>query len=118
MKVTRIHADAAGVSHFDDIDIPLAAAGEIGRLSQLQPGAGVIFRETDDTYDYAWHPAPRKQWLVLLDGEISIETGDGVTRRFAGGDVLLLEDTTGRGHQTRQLSAGTRRSLFIPIPSN
>jgi uncharacterized cupin superfamily protein len=116
MKATRIYADAAGISHFADIDVPLKTAGAIGRLSEVQPGVGVVFRETEPTYDYDWHQAPRKQWIVLLDGEIAIETGDGEKRTFRGGDVLLVEDTHGRGHKTKQLSAGIRHSLFIPIP--
>lgn len=117
MKVTRIYADEEGVSHFADFDVALQSGGEIGRLSSPLPGYGVIFRETESSYDYDWHRPPRKQWIVLLDGEISIETGDGATRTFRGGDVLLVEDLHGRGHKTRQTSPGTRRSLFIPIPT-
>lgn len=116
MKVTRIYADAQGTSHFAGFDVPLKSAGDIGRLSEAQPGNAVIFRETEPTYDYDWHQPPRKQWIVLLDGEISIETGDGEVRAFRGGDVLLVEDTHGRGHKTKQLSPGVRRSLFIPVP--
>lgn len=116
MKITSISATAEGVTFFRDLEIPLESAGAIGRLSETRPGVGVIFRETDDTYDYDWHPAPRNQWLFLLDGEIEIETGDGATRRFRGGDVLLLQDAgSPRGHRTRQLSAGVRRSVFIPL---
>lgn len=116
MNATRIHADADGVTRFEDITIPLHDAGDIGRLSADLPAGAVVFRETDDTYDYDWHPAPRRQWIVLLDGRIEVETGDGEIREFGSGDILLLEDTQGRGHRTRQLSAGVRRSLFIPIP--
>lgn len=115
MKATRIFADVQGVSHFADFDVPLESAGEIGRLSAPQPGNGVVFRETEASYDYDWHQPPRKQWIVLLDGSISIEVGDGETRTFYGGDVLLVEDMHGRGHKTRQLNEGIRRSLFIPI---
>ncbi len=115
MNATRIYADANGTSHFADVAVPLQDAGPIGRLSATQPGSGVIFRETDATYDYDWHQAPRRQWIVLLDGAISIETGDGEIRTFRGGDILLVEDTHGAGHRTRQLNAGPRRSLFIPI---
>lgn len=115
MKATRIHADADGVSHFEDLEIPVSPAGEIGRLSAPLPGGPVMFRETDDTYDYDWHQAPRRQWLVLLDGRIEIQTGDGEARTFQGGDVLLLEDTRGGGHRTRQISAGVRRSLFVAL---
>jgi hypothetical protein len=115
VNATRIHADADGVTRFEDIAIPLNDAGEIGRLSADLPADAVVFRETDASYDYDWHPAPRKQWIILLDGRISIETGDGEVREFGGGDILLVEDTQGRGHRTKQLSAGVRRSLFIPI---
>jgi uncharacterized cupin superfamily protein len=75
----------------------------------------VVFRETGADYDYDWHPAPARQFVVLLDGEIEIEVGNGEIRRFTGGEVLLLEDTTGRGHRTRNVGAVPRRSLFIPL---
>lgn len=117
MTATRIYSDDQGVTHFGQVEVPLHNGGPIGRISELLPAGGIIFRETDDTYDFDWHPAPRRQWLVMLDGRIVIETGDGEVREFAGGDVLLLEDTSGRGHRTRQLSSGVRRSLFIPLPS-
>ncbi len=115
MKITRIHADEAGVTRFDDLDVPLSDAGEIGRLSEDWPARAVVFRENDPGYDFDWHPAPRRQLVILLDGEIEIEVGDGEVRRFKGGDVLLLEDTEGRGHRTRNVKAARRRSLFVAL---
>ena len=115
MKVTRIRADPSGVTRFDDIEIPLEDAGAIGRLSQPMAAESVVFRETGADYDYDWHPAPARQLVVLLDGEIEIEVGSGDVRRFAGGEVLLLEDTAGRGHRTRNVGAVPRRSLFVPL---
>ncbi len=117
MHVTRVYADADGESHFDDIDIPLAESGPIGSMSQCMPAHGVIFRENEPGYDFDWHCAPRRQYIVLLDGAIELTVSDGETRRFAGGDVLLVEDTTGKGHQTRHTRPQRRRSLFIPLDS-
>jgi hypothetical protein len=115
VKITRVYADAEGVSHFDEVEVPLADAGEIGRLSDEWPALGLVFRENDPDYDYDWHPAPRRQLIALLDGEIEIEVGDGEIRRFSGGDLLLVEDTEGRGHRTRTVDGRARRSLFIPL---
>jgi hypothetical protein len=115
-RVTRVWADEAGTTHFDELQIPLVDAGAIGSLSEPWPAGGVIFRANDPDYDYDWHPAPRRQLVVLLDGEIEIEVGDGETRRFRGGDVLLIEDTTGRGHRTRTVDSRPRRSLFVALP--
>ncbi|MFA9479745.1 hypothetical protein ACERK3_15770 [Phycisphaerales bacterium AB-hyl4] len=115
MKVTRIYGDAQGQSHFEDIHVALEDAGPIGRLSQPQPLRSVIFRENDPGYDYDWHTAPRRQYIVLLDGEIEIEVSTGEKRRFAGGDILLVEDVTGKGHRTRHTKPHRRRSLFLPL---
>lgn len=115
MKVTRVYSDRSGESHFGDMEIALRDAGEIGRLSEAYPVHGVIFRENDPDYDYDWHRAPRRQFIVLLDGAIEIEVSSGERRRFGGGDVLLVEDTTGRGHRTRTVDGRSRRSLFLPI---
>lgn len=121
MQVTQIYADDNGESHFAVVDIPLADGGTLGFMSQRLPAAGVIFRENEPGYDFDWHHAPRRQYIVLLDGEIEIEieieitVSAGETRRFAGGDVLLVEDTTGKGHCTRHTRSQRRRSLFIPL---
>ncbi len=114
-KVTRVYADADGESHFDELEIPLRDAGEIGRLSDERPVRSVIFRENDADYDYDWHNAPQKQYIVLLDGEIEIEVSDGERRKFAGGDILLVEDISGKGHRTRTVDNRPRRSIFVTI---
>jgi uncharacterized cupin superfamily protein len=70
---------------------------------------------TPPEYDFDWHPAPQRQYIVLLDGEIEITVADGEARRFRGGDVLLVEDTKGRGHRTRTVDKRPRRSIFITL---
>lgn len=52
---------------------------------------------------------------MLLDGAIEIETSDGSRCIFWGGEVLLMEDTPGRGHRTRNAEARERRSVFIVL---
>ncbi|MDZ4859690.1 MAG: hypothetical protein SGI88_11975 [Candidatus Hydrogenedentes bacterium] len=115
MKITRVYADELGESHFDDAEIKLEDAGTIGRLSKPIPATAVIFRENEPGYDYDWHVAPRRQFIVLLDGTIEIEASDGARRIFRGGEILLMEDVTGRGHRTRNVEQRERRSLFIAI---
>jgi hypothetical protein len=115
-KVTRVYSDSVGDSHFEDIEIPLSEAGSIGRLSETFPANGVIFREVEQSYDWNFHNAPQKQYIILLDGEIEIETSLGEKRIFKAGEVLLVEDTTGKGHKTRNLQPIKRKSIFITLP--
>lgn len=115
MKLTRIYAGADGESHFGDFELELKDAGDIGRLTPLQAATGIIFRETSGDYDYAWHNAPRRQYVVILEGEVDFTVSDGETRRFGGGDAVLLEDTTGKGHYSRAVNGQARKSIFITL---
>ena len=115
MKITRIYSDPLGESRFGELDIGLGDSGPIGRLSERFPVTSIIFRENDAGYDYDWHNAPERQYIVLLDGEIEIEVGDGEKRVFRGGDVLFVEDVDGRGHRTRVTNNGPRRSVFVTL---
>lgn len=116
MKITRLHTDADGHSRFEDLTLQLEDAGELGWLSEIQEATGTIFRRNDRDYELDWHPAPQRQYIVMLDGEIEIETSLGEKRRFRGGEVLLVEDTWGRGHRTRSVDGQERRSIFITLP--
>lgn len=114
--VTRVYSDSNGDTRFEDISIPLKDAGEIGKLSEGLPAKSIIFREVEAAYDYNFHNAPQKQYLILIDGGIEIETTLGEKRQFKTGDVLLLEDTDGKGHRTKNLEQKKRRSVFITVP--
>ena len=113
MKVTRVFADVQGETHFADQDVPLVNAGPIGNLSVPIPATSVVFRINEAGYDFDWQVAPQRQIVVLLDGAIDLEVSDGQRRRLNTGEILLLEDTTGKGHRTRNVEPRERRSLFI-----
>src|SRR5690554_8236768 len=114
-KITRVYADERGESRFKDLELPLEEAGEIGFLSEKIPAKEVIFRKVKPSYDYDFHTAPQRQFIILLDGEIEIETSLGEKRTFNGGDILLMEDTEGKGHKTRNLQNIERKSDFIAL---
>jgi len=116
-SVTRIYSDSEGNSHFEDIEIQLTDAGSVGKLSAGLAAKEIIFRQVEPSYDWDFHTAPQKQYIILLDGEIEIETSLGDKRTFKGREVLLVEDTTGKGHKTKNLQSVKRKSIFITLPS-
>lgn len=63
-----------GDSYFKDFYIPLKDVGNIGYLSEGETVINLIFREVKSTYDYDFHTAARRQYIILLDGGIEIET--------------------------------------------
>jgi uncharacterized cupin superfamily protein len=47
-----------------------------------------------------WHPAPQRQFVIILSGSLEIGFEDGSKKVFGAGDARLVEDTTGKGHTT------------------
>ena len=116
MKVTRIYTGDDGESHFEDLDVDMNSDGHGGVISTAVPVKSVMFRQTTGDYNLDFHNAPRRQYVVNLTGSVEIETGLGETRRLGPGDILLAEDTTGRGHISRAVDGQARNCLFIPLP--
>ena len=115
MKIVRVYTGSDGESHFEDVEVGLSDDGFLGRMSKLVPAKGVIFREVGGDYSLDFHNAPRRQYVVNLTGSVELEVGDGTKRVLGPGDVLLAEDTTGRGHISRNVRGEPRRCLFIPL---
>ena len=112
-KITRLYTGSDGESHFEEIEVPLKDMGERGRRSELIEVTGIIFMETDGNYFLDWHNVPHQQFSIQLEGHLEIEVGDGTRRRFGPGDVLLAEDTTGRGHISRAVNNIPRKNIFV-----
>jgi quercetin dioxygenase-like cupin family protein len=67
------------------------------------------------TYDLDWHPAPRRQYIINLDAGVQITAGDGESRVIGAGEVILVEDTTGKGHLSKAVSSAVRHCIFVPV---
>src|SRR5438067_12008062 len=115
MKIHRLFADRNGESHFETVEIPLTESSRAGRLSARLPATGSSFREVQPDYDLDWHPAPRRQYIINLDAGVQITASDGDARRIGAGEVLLVEDTHGKGHLSQPLDGKLRNCIFVTL---
>ena len=115
MRVHNLYTDAGGQSHFRDIEIEWAEEGRAGKLSKRLPATGIIFREVQPDYDLDWHPAPRRQYIINLDAGVKITASDGEARIIGAGEVILVEDTHGKGHLSQAIAGKMRHSIFVAI---
>lgn len=118
VSYTRIESTADGASRFTVGEVELSgrvvAAGVPAMLvGALPSAAGVTFLRSDG-FDSAPHPAPARQWVIMLHGVIEVTTTDGEARRFGPGDLLLAADTEGEGHRTQAVGVPPFEALFIP----
>jgi hypothetical protein len=114
MRIHNLYTDANGQSHFRDIEIEWVEERRGSKLSKRLPATGIIFRQTRADNDLDWHCAPRRQYIVNLDAGVKLTASDGESRVIGAGEVILVEDTTGKGHLSQGLGK-LRHSLFIPL---
>jgi hypothetical protein len=86
MRIHNLYVDDKGETHFRDIEVEWKHEGRGGKTSATFPATGV-----------------------------SIQASDGETRIIGAGEVLLVEDTTGKGHFSKAVNDKMRHSIFVPI---
>src|SRR5262252_1275105 len=104
MRIHNLYEDAAGESHFRDIEVEWKQEGPGGKMSARFPATGIIFRETAGSYDLDWHRAPRRQYIINLDAAVELTASDGESRVIGAGEVILVEDVSGKGHLSKAVA--------------
>src|SRR5436190_21613021 len=115
MRIHNLYTDANGQSHFRDIEVEWVEESSAGKLSKRLPATGIIFRQVQPDYDLDWHPAPRRQYIINLDAGVQITASDGESRKIGAGEVILVEDTSGKGHLSKALDGRLRHCIFVTL---
>jgi quercetin dioxygenase-like cupin family protein len=115
MRIHNLYADEQGESHFRDIEVEWVEEAHGGRLSPSASARAVTFRQVPATYDQDWHTAPRRQYIINLDAANRMTASDGETRVIGPGEVVLVEDTTGRGHRSQAVEGKTRHCIWVAL---
>ena len=124
VTITRIFTGPDGLSHAEDIDLNLNARGATDMLkatgaefSVRPPTPGANPRNTSATGANApeWHTGPARQFVITLAGSSEVEVSGGVHVAASAGHINLIEDTTGKGHITRNFGPEDRIALTIPL---
>jgi hypothetical protein len=109
---TRLFTDDEGESRFEDLAIELTQQLSVSGTDALPIAP---FLSSEGTFwvggSVTWkgdalHPAPRRYIIVMVQGEVQVTTSRGEARRFPVGSVVLVEDTTGKGHSTKIIEEG------------
>lgn len=90
------------ISHPEDFDWPERNGTRTERLGATN--TQFFLREEGPVGPF--HNASQRQYMFYLTAQVEIGLGDGSTVMLEPGDVLLAEDTTGRGHSSRVVKSG------------
>ena len=109
MGTFRLYSGDDGQSHIETIDLDQAPDWK-----SAQATTTISFSEAPAGRFSDWHMAPRRQFVVILSGQLEIGLGDGSKHVFGPGDARLVEDTTGQGHTTA--THGDQACVTCTIP--
>ena len=122
LSYARLYEDADGVSHFDDGELQLSLenyappANPIAVHALQNPGTATFVLLPKGAFE-DWHPAPRRQFAVIMRGVVEVTAGDNEKRQVGPGMIVLLEDTTGKGHRTRVVGDEDSLTLMVSVGS-
>lgn len=124
VTITRIYTGADGLAHAEDIDLKLDSRGVSEMLKATgaefsvrapTPGASQQNTAASAANDPGWHTGPARQFVITLSGSSEVEVSGGVHVLAGPGHINLIEDTTGKGHITRNFGTEDRIALTIPL---
>ena len=109
--LVRIYTGYDGQSHFEDLSLP---ESDVQRIP-TKAGEDLVFRRSAPNRPVEWHNPTRRQYLIVVKGQMEVSVADGSVRQFQPGDVLIAEDMTGQGHLTKDVG-GPYTSVSMGIP--
>jgi quercetin dioxygenase-like cupin family protein len=116
-----MYSDSNGESHFEDVDVALqetdfAPPARPFLASSFGPAARYGFISQPVGWIGNWHPSPYRLIAFVLSGIAEATVSDGEIRTFKPGDVLLHEDTTGKGHFSRNAGSTDMTAAMVQLP--
>jgi len=121
MDYFRLYTDTAGETHFQDLapafaPVTYAPPAPPFLASAFAPAREYAFLRIPAGWQGDWHPVPRRQMQIFLTGELEAQASDGEIRRVSPGTVVLVEDTTGKGHVSRVVSSDDVTIAAVALP--
>ena len=118
IKIIRLYSDKNGTSHFQIKRVP--TGNKIIPIlniftTNVFPADGYIISTFNNHFFWDWHIPPQGgQYLdVILKGRERIDASDGTSKILNAGDILLLEDNSGKGHRAYGLSDGMELTIKL-----
>ena len=110
IMMTRIYTGPDGQSHAEEIEMKVTSGA-----SEMMKATGVQFSSRPPAPASDWHTGPRRQFVITLSGRGELEVAGGQKVAVGAGHINLIEDTTGKGHITRNLGPDNRVVITIPL---
>ena len=116
IKVMRLYSASDGPALADTFELKLtpSAAYSFAEQSEAFKASGIQFLRLPRGKVQDWHNPAHRQYILVLKGKCEVEIAGGKKLLMTPGQIVLLEDVTGKGHITR--SIGSEDLLMAAVP--
>jgi hypothetical protein len=108
--IVRLHRDDKGESHLTRLNLPSGVLRDIATTSMS------INDTTQRAPSHGYQPAPQRQLVIVLRGEMMIGSSDGALERIGPGDALWEEDQGSKGHSFEDVGDEPMMVVIVGIP--
>jgi hypothetical protein len=107
--ITRLFTGPDGQTHAEETEAVFTSSG----ILKLKEVTGAELHHMSPSSAADWHRGPRRQYVITLSGTGEMEIAGGQKIPVGPGHISLIEDTTGKGHITRNFE--DRLTLQLPL---
>ena len=107
--ITRLYTGPDGQTHAEETEAVFTAGGVL----KLMDVTGAELHRMSPSSAADFHRGPRRQYVITISGTGEMEIAGGQKIPMEPGHISLIEDTTGKGHITRNFE--DRLTLQLPL---
>ncbi len=115
MKIVRMYSGGDNRSHLEEIPLALKPSRLGGSTPEIESVRGRPYMAVNTSATPDFHPAPRRQYLVVVEGKIDAIVGDGSRMTLVAGDILFADDLVGEGHIVRMNGCDRWVAFIVPL---
>ena len=117
VTITRIYTGSDGETHAEEITGNLKSDPSRNGIEFSDPikVTSLVFARTSPGWVRDWHQETYRQYLITLSGQGEFEISGGHKVSLAPGSIVLVEDSTGKGHISRTFGTEDRIALNIRL---
>lgn len=116
VTVMRLYSASDGPALADTFELKLtpSATYAFAEQSKAFKASGIQFLRLPRGKVQDWHNPTHRQYILVLKGKCEVEIAGGKKLLMTPGQIVLLEDVTGKGHITH--SIGSEDLLMAAVP--
>ena len=120
MKFVRLSVAPDGETRFQNDELAMDEAdyrppAPLLFVSRARESSMIQFVRLPAGWEGKSFTVPEPQFFICVEGALEISASDGESRTFGPGSVVLMEDTSGKGHSTRVVGNHDAIAALAPV---